>query len=468
MRFTSACCSLLVLLISSPALYAAELVSVTPETYDEFVPDGKETDAIYGDYVLRNDDIVAVIADPIPSRKANMMIRFSGGQLIDLTTRRLRSDQLGSFYAGPVRLEYAFDSVSVDGAIQHLRDRYDVSLRGNQVGLTVTNRSAGDYPASRVTYSVADGDPYLTIETVFTNDSSAPLVFSLQDHIRMDQSGDKTAIAKAPDEVADRFWLYDPWFGQAYTIVADGMPIAAKTGADGRAASVLRYETGTPDGAIKLAPGESHRLVRRVIPGATLLESNTIAAKLKGSDQKWVTIRVKDSQGRALAGAEIDVLRDASSIGFGRTRADGSLQFAVPAGVNLTARVSSLGSGEAEIRLAPTDADAYDVTLPAAGFVMAEYRDDRGARVPCKIQFYGRNGTRDPFFGPDSGIYGVHNVVYTPDGRAEQPLPPGKYDVIVSYGPEYDAIFDTIEIKQGEQTRISGELKRVVDTTRSE
>jgi hypothetical protein len=103
--------------------------------------------------------------------------------------------------------------------------------------------------------------------------------------------------------------------------------------------------------------------------------------------------------------------------------------------------------------------------LPAAGFFTAEIRDGEGSRIPCKIQFYGRDGTRDPFFGPDTMIYGIHNALYTPDGRANQALPPGAYEVVISYGPEYDAIVTQIEIKQGEETRIEGKLVRSIDTS---
>ncbi len=450
----------LTVLMNAPLAFAAELVSITPQTYDEFVPAGKETDAIYGDYALRNDDIVAVVADPIPSRKANMMIRFSGGQLIDLSTRRMQSDQLGSYYAGPVRIAYEFDSVAVDGGIVALGDRHNVSLRGNRVSLSVTSPAVESQPASTVTYSLADGDAHLTIETVFTNESLEPITFAPFDNLRMDQSSDRTAVTKAGDDVADRFWSYDPWFGQAYVIVADGLQIAAKTNPDQRGASTLRFALDTPDGTVTLAPGETFRLVRHIAPAPTLLEANTLANRIKGLDQAPVTLRVKDSLGRAIANADIEL---SAGAGFGRTRADGSLAFALPPAA-YTARVSALGNGEAEISLNPADADAYEVTLPAAGYVAVDIRDDRGVRVPCKIQFYGRDGTPDPFFGPDSGIYGIHNIVYTPDGRAEQPLDPGTYEVYVSYGPEYDAIIETVKVIQGEESRIAGRLKRVVDS----
>ncbi len=449
--------------VAPVSTFAADLVSITPQNYDEFVPAGKETDAIYGDYVLRNDHIVAVIADPIPSRKANMMIRYSGGHLIDLSTRRLQSDQLGNYYAGPVRIEYSFQSVVVDDKPAQVDDRYALAIKGKRVTLTVSSAGSDAFPSSLVHYSLDDDADYLTIETEFTNNGSAPVAFDLTDSIRMDRSGDRAAVEKAPDGAAPRFWLYDPWFGQAYTIVADGGPISGKTAEDGRAASILTFHTDS-QGKITLAPGESHRLVRHIVPGITLLESNAAANRLQGVKQDRVTVRATDSVGHALAAAEIEVFSGETSIGFGRARADGTLSFDVPPGV-YTAKVSSLGNGEAEARIDTASANVVEVTLPAAGYVTADIRDGRGARIPCKIQFYGRDGTRDPFFGPDSMIYGVHNALYTPDGRAHQPLPPGAYEVYVSYGPEYNAIVQDITVTQGAETRIEGKLDRVVDTS---
>ncbi|MCA9146363.1 MAG: hypothetical protein KDB05_26455, partial [Planctomycetales bacterium] len=42
---------------------ATELVRLTPATWDNYAPAGKEVDCIYGDYVLRNDQIIVVIAE---------------------------------------------------------------------------------------------------------------------------------------------------------------------------------------------------------------------------------------------------------------------------------------------------------------------------------------------------------------------------------------------------------------------
>src|SRR5215217_1417559 len=85
------------LLFASPAP-AADLVVLTPQTWDEFAPQGKEVDCIYGDVVLRNDRITAVIANPVAGRNANMTVKDVGGCVIDLTLRDEPNDQLSAFY----------------------------------------------------------------------------------------------------------------------------------------------------------------------------------------------------------------------------------------------------------------------------------------------------------------------------------------------------------------------------------
>ena len=87
-------------MLSQFHVQAADLVQLNAENWDEFAPQGKEVDCIYGDYVLRNDVIVAVIGEPKEGRNANMTVRNVGGAVIDLTRRDHSNDQLSAFYPG--------------------------------------------------------------------------------------------------------------------------------------------------------------------------------------------------------------------------------------------------------------------------------------------------------------------------------------------------------------------------------
>src|SRR5260370_524671 len=87
---------------------AADLVALSPQTWDRYIPRGKEVDGIYGDFALTNDQVVAVIAHPRRGRNANMTVRDVGGCLIDLTRRDRQSDQLSAFYPGAQRRDLKF------------------------------------------------------------------------------------------------------------------------------------------------------------------------------------------------------------------------------------------------------------------------------------------------------------------------------------------------------------------------
>src|SRR6185436_1662967 len=77
---------------------AAEIAVLSEATWNEFAPAGKEVDAIYGDIVIRNDKLVAVIANPVDGRNANMSIKNVGGCVIDFTTRDKQNDQVAAVY----------------------------------------------------------------------------------------------------------------------------------------------------------------------------------------------------------------------------------------------------------------------------------------------------------------------------------------------------------------------------------
>ncbi|HEU5117469.1 MAG TPA: CehA/McbA family metallohydrolase, partial [Isosphaeraceae bacterium] len=108
--------------------------------------------------------------------------------------------------------------------------------------------------------------------------------------------------------------------------------------------------------------------------------------------------------------------------------------------------------------------DSLSVELPEAGGVETKITDAQGGPIPCKIQFVGQGDTRSPDFGPDSGDFGVKNVYYSHNGHVVQKLEPGSYELIVSYGPEYDAVFKNINVKRGETTPVEAMLVRSVKT----
>jgi hypothetical protein len=155
--------------------------------------------------------------------------------------------------------------------------------------------------------------------------------------------------------------------------------------------------------------------------------------------------------------------RDGKPHAWGRTNTDGRVQLATGDAPGELA-VSAIGHGSRVIPLGPKVPGSLSVELPEAAVVVVRITDALGRSIPCKVQFIGRDGTATPDFGPDSGEHAVGNVYYSHDGRFQRDLEPGSYDVIVSHGPEYDAVFSRIDAVRGKKVLLEAKLTRSVKT----
>ena len=97
MRYTQLLTTIASLTLCLPT-HAVEVKQLTEDNWADYIPAGEEMDAIYGDYVIRNEVLTAIIAQPTPTRNANLTIREVGGCVIDLTRHDSNNDQLGGFY----------------------------------------------------------------------------------------------------------------------------------------------------------------------------------------------------------------------------------------------------------------------------------------------------------------------------------------------------------------------------------
>ncbi len=458
---------------------AAEIVTITPALLEEAErtgrggpPAGKEADWIFGDHLVRNDRIVAVIAAAEPQRHANMTVRRVGGCIIDLTSVADPNDQLSAFYPGDGSLAYAHAGVAVDGeatsAVESVTDGVRaIAARGREVTLRVASAAAAGRPRVEVAYSLADGDEVVTVTTTWTNPHTGPLVVEPIDRVRADRT-----FVSAADATARVVWWDDAWFGQAYGIVPQGATLVTGPGTTPRGArDPIRYAI---DGAEKvtLAPGGSVTLVRHVFPAAHLPAARAIAARLADQPLVPVIVTVRDEAG-PVAGARVTIHDGDAPYGGGRAGADGRLELMLPQGTGgWRASAETVGRGRADAAFDPTTAGPVQISLdlPLPGVVVGRVTDPQGAPLPCKIQFRGRRAvgaeasSPDPDFGPDSGHTAVKNLVYSHDGRFRQEVPPGDYEVIVSYGPEYDAAFVPLTVERGRETPLEAVLRRSVDT----
>jgi hypothetical protein len=439
-----------IFLLYSLPLPAAELAVLAPATWDGFAAAGKEADGIYGDLVLRNERILAVVGEPTPHRRANMAVARVGGALVDFTLRDAPNDQLTIYHPGGGDRVFRFVAAGADDTPG---DPAKGVLRGRRVWLTCVSDAAPGQPALEITYTLADGAEHLLVETVHSNPGAEPLTVPLVDRLRAEHSFDKT-----PDGWREWFWAYDPWFGQAYGVTFDGHRVDCVS--DRKLTMLHALVNG--EKSVVLPPGGSRKLVRRLFPARHLLEAQAVAARLGGRRLDRVVVRVRDWRGPR-EGAEVVVNTLGVHQGWGRTGPGGEIAFDVPPGrYEILGRLWRRGGK-------PVEADSgagtpVEIVLDDHGWVAGMVTDGAGAPIPAKVQFRGRDGTPDPELGHETGDHAVRDLYYCHNGAFEIPIPAGRYNVIVSFGPEYDAAFTTLDVTPGTIVPLRAALKRSVDT----
>ncbi|QDU39468.1 hypothetical protein Mal4_38130 [Maioricimonas rarisocia] len=440
-----------------------ELVRLTEENWDQYAPGGKEVDAIYGDLVLRNDRLVAVIAQPLASRNANMTVRTVAGALIDLTQRDTQSDQLSAFYPG--QRQYPFRSWNVTDASGDVHEVGDtLRLAGDEAAVTVSAAPAEGKPAVDVTYRLAAGSDVLEITTRYTNAGSEPLSVSLVDDLRAD--GGKEDMVKAPNGTKDMYWLDDRYWQQAYGIIAADRQIQSNSNSR---TSTLKYVDEDGESTVELPPGESVNVTRYIAPGRNLLDVRAVFAKRSGEATTPVTLNIRDSIGRTVPQARLELTDADGQTATAVTDERGEITLPMSPG-EYALNVLSQGVTVAEDRTlvvhdAVQQAESIVLSDYTPGTVTAKITDEQGRPIPCKVEFIPAEGTPRPDFGPETAEHAVRNLRYAPQGTFSQDLSPGDYEVIISHGPEFDAVFTELTIKAGETAELTGQLVRSVDTT---
>ncbi|MDA0834717.1 MAG: CehA/McbA family metallohydrolase [Planctomycetota bacterium] len=439
---------------------AVELIRLEESTWTRFVPDGKEVDAIYGDYVLRNKHLTAVIAEPLATRNANMTVRDVGGCLIDLTVRDPSNDQLSAYYPG--QRAYPYRSWSAHNADGKPLDLSTQPVQaGDGISVTVHSDGSETQPVVDVIYLLDADAPYLEITTVFENTSSKPLTIPLEDDLRLD--GGKEDMVKAPNDTAKIFWAHDRFWDQAYGVDAPGLMLQMNSNA--RVTS-LKFQKEDGETSVTIQPGEKYEFSRRIYPAQNLLGVQSIADALADQPLSDVRLTAVGASGQPLSSARIDIYSGDVLRGSGRTDRNGLLVTRLPVGpysVKTTQWGQELTTLSIDVK---SGENTFDFNLPFhSGLVHGRITDADGKPIPCKVEFVPMGETPLPDFGPESAEFSLKNLVYAPLGSFDRELPAGQYEVVISRGPEYDADTQQIEVSHERAVTIVSKLVRSVDTT---
>lgn len=432
---------------SAVAQNAVEVGELTEATWDKLIPTGKEVDAIYGDIVLQNKYLRAVIAKPVATRNANMTVRSVGGCLIDLTTRHHESDQLSAFYPG--RRTYTLTEPA--------------AMESGSAGQSIVRIAATqslEKPDLRIEYSLGPDSRFLTVTSTWKNSTDKELPLVLEDDLRAD--GGKEDMPKAPNGKHELFWFQDVYWQQAYGIHVPGFVIRSNSNAK---ESVLAYEAenGQP---VVLKPGESFTLTRHLFAAQHLAGVMAEFERSRNAASEIVDVTLKlQADGKPVPNARVTFTRGETNLGSAMTDSSGVV--AVPlskgewtaavkvAGIEYAAKTMSVGT-QSEVVLNIEDYHPGTAKITVV--------DVEGHPIPAKVQFVGRGTTATPNFGPESAEFFVQNVAYTHNGSVETPLAAGEYDVTILHGPEYNAEFTKLKIDAGKTSELAAKLPRVVAT----
>jgi len=444
-----------------------EIARLNADNWSDLAPLGKEVDAIYGDIVLRNDHLTAVIAQPLASRNANMTVRDVGGCLIDLAVRWRQSDQLSAYYPGA--RAYPYRSLVVRGADGAELDVASAVSWGTSGSVTVRAAGSDSRPTVEVTYALKADAKRLMVTSRFVNETKKAIEVPLFDDLRIDSRNED--IVKAPNGSTNLYWIHDRHWGQAYGIE----PVNGKVATNSTSrTSKLQYDIDDVGESVQLEPGQSFELVRTVFPGTDLPHVRAIsAAETRGLEIREVAISVIDGLNRPIPDARVSFKRGQTDWGLAQTGDDGIAHVPLLAG-SYELKIEAMGVEITPGEKAPVlkvGKQGGVIQFPVVcenwkpGTVDARFTDVDGNPIPCKIDFFAKEGTAQPWFGPESGDFGIKGLRYAPLGKINETLPPGEYDVVIAHGPEYDAIFTELKINPGEVTKLTGTLKRVVNTT---
>lgn len=396
------------------------------------LPGGKEAEGVVGDFVLRNDQVEAVIGSGRSGRRPNPFVFYDGppspGCLYDLTPRGRNHDQLTHFAPSNLRGEVSHVRITSDGA-------------GGEAAVEVVVAGALNQGlAMRHEYRIRDGWPGLLVVTTARNE------------------GDRER----------RFDPADRWSPLARVVQVNGYTVGDAPNPDDRAGYAFRWveiEGFTPPPEeVVLGPGQSITFARALGVGNSPVDAlGRLARHLEGTS--LVRGSLRDTRGLAVGTARVEFEFPGGVRLPAYPDARGAFEFPLPFG-EYTVVVSDPGrAGQTNaLSVHPDREPRLEWTLGPPSRVEFDVRDEAGRPMPCKVQFLGTNGTASPNLGPAERARGCLDQVHSPTGRFTVPLPPGDYHVVVTRGPEFSHLALPLRVAPGSAVPVEGVLRRLVDT----
>ena len=404
-----------------------------------------------GDYLIGNFKVRFIISDVGHAGGFAM----SGGHIIDADLAPGGSDALSEIWAYlddtfPRQPVYESIEITAQGA-------------GSVAEIVVVGRDS-DAPALKVTtrYQLHPDADYLTLSTTIVNEGTAT--------VRTYELGDAVQWGMAE--------YFGPGVGRALRGTRNlGLPWLAGTApgvsygwSGGGARLNGRHGSSWSDPIVRtvtLRPNDERTYIRHLVVGtgdiASLLPSilalNNTAVGIVGG-------HVLDGSGDPVSRTTVRIDHaDGTPYAYAAADSAGRYSVTVPQGIyNVTFSAPGRASlGTQEVGVGTGTILRIDGKLGAASSLRVRATEG-GRPIASKLTIVGLGETLSPHFGPAFGSRAARNTMYDLAGRFDVPLSPGKYQVIVSHGPEYNLHKQTVTLVPGSGVEVKARLKREINT----
>jgi hypothetical protein len=496
------------------------------ESADDGVP-GPFSQGVPGDFLLENDKIRVVVQRPLRQIGPNPY----GGTIIDADLKRA-AGQPGRDQLGKLEVLYGFGRTINVKKVEVLQDGSSggpavIAATGedavndyinvpNIIGAflggvkLVTDPNAPLTVTATTYYVLSPHESRVRLLTAFCNVGRENIVTGIGDLFEQGGQSDFFNPGGCSGGLGASTCAADPspWYGyqsdevayavRGYKISDPKTPestnallyvtgvVGTLSGADGQQGLLTWVDPSATKrpGAFAILAGGQRNYLRDLFIGRDLGDTLSQMTAIDGFAKARLNVNVSQlDTGAAASGVRVAVI-DATSSKQKTvllTDKDGKAKVDLPPG---NYQVSAGDLGHAIEAFTP-------VTLPSSGEATAEVKLGLAQKLSVSVKEAGGTGLSAkvtvrcpsgpcpherahyrPFFAVDDTPSNIAAIIYVPaSGSAEAWVPPGKYEVFVTRGPEYSAFPDTfpnsgfpIDLTTGPKS-VSATLARVVDTT---
>jgi hypothetical protein len=417
--------------------FAAEVFELGGANFAER-PLGKEADGIVGDFVMRNDKVELLISGNLPLRRANMSTFYgedgiTPGCLYDLTLSGADNDQITIFSPSGQRGPVNYVRIAADGK------------EGEAIVETVVSAAKSGGLSKRHEYRLKDGWQGVLIVTTMTNEGKESVKVPVADQwTPMRTKGNFNGVNWGDSiDPADKA-------GYAHAWVTEGgatIPENAET---------------------ELAPGASITVARFLAVGISPAAAVGLVEDFRGRGETTgrLTLTLIDAaQKTPVTTGRVLIGDDPAKAMPAYPDEKGVIDLALAAG-GYTLIGEDIGRAALpdKVEIAPKAVVVRPVAFGPQSAITFDIKDKDGRRIPCKAQFNALGETAKVNLGPTDRARGTVDQYFSENGSFTVPLPPGKYEVIVTRGPEYEHRRHEVDLKPGSLHTITNQIARIVNT----